>query len=104
MMRLKTWRRAGVILSIVWLLVGGYWGNSAGLHRGDFAVKQFAVCMENSGTPGNASGVCLDQFDKDYAEAIKDHWRNALIAGIVPIPVVWLLVYGLIGLVRRRRL
>jgi hypothetical protein len=93
----------GVVFSVVWLLVGGYWGNSMGLHKGDFAVTQFAACMENSRSPNNASGVCLDQFDKDYAEAIKDHWWEALIVGIVPIPVAWLLVYGLMGLVRRRR-
>ena len=102
-MGLSGWQRVGVVLSVVWLLVGGYWGNSMGLHKGDFAVTQFTVCMENSGSPDNASGVCLDQFDKDYAGAIKDHWREALIVGIVPIPVAWLLVYGLIGLARRRR-
>ena len=102
-MGLSGWRRVGVVLSIVWLLIGGYWGNSMGLHKGDFAVTQFTVCMENSGSPNNASGVCLHQFDKDYAGAIKDHWREALIVGIVPIPVAWLLVYGLIGLARRRR-
>jgi len=102
-MSLSGWRRVGVVLSVVWLLVGGYWGNSMGLHKGDFAVRQFTVCMENSGSPNNASGVCLDQFDKDYAAAIKDHWREALLVGIVPIPVAWLLVYGLMGLVRRRR-
>ena len=103
-MSLSGWWRVGVVLSVVWLLAGGYWGNSMGLHKGDFAVTQFAVCMENSRNPGNASGACLDQFDKDYAKAIKDHWREALIAGIVPIPVAWLLVYGLMGLIRRRRL
>jgi hypothetical protein len=102
-MGLSGWQRVGIALSVVWLLVGGYWGNSMGLHKGDFAVTQFTVCMENSGAPDNASGVCLVQFDKDYAGAIKDHWREALIVGIVPIPVAWLLVYGLIGLVRRRR-
>jgi hypothetical protein len=100
--RPKTWRRVGVVLSVVWLFVGGYWGNSTGLHKGDFAVKQFALCMENSGSPGNASGVCLDQFNKDYVEAIKDHWWDALIIGVVPIPVAWLLVYGLSGLMRRK--
>jgi|HubBroStandDraft_2_1064218.scaffolds.fasta_scaffold233463_2 hypothetical protein len=102
-MSLGGWQRVGVVFSVVWLLAGGYWGNSMGLHKGDFAVTQFAVCMENSRSPDNASGVCLDQFDKDYAEAIKDHWREALMVGIVPIPVAWLLVYGLIGLARRRR-
>ncbi len=103
-MGLSGWQRVGVVVSVVWLLAGGYWGNSMGLHKGDFAVTQFTVCMENSRSPDNASGVCLDQFDKDYAGAIKDHWREALIVGIVPIPVAWLLVYGLMGLVRRRRL
>ena len=103
-MGLSGWQRVGVVLSVVWLLAGGYWGNSRALHKGDFAVTQFAVCMENSRSPDNASGVCLDQFDRDYAEAIKDHWRDALMVGIVPIPLAWLLVYGWTGLVRRRRL
>jgi hypothetical protein len=102
-MRISGWKRVGVAVSVVWLLAGGYWGNSMGLHRGDFAVAQFAVCLENSENPGNASGVCLDQFDKNYAEAIKDHWRQALIVGIAPIPVAWLLIYGLVGLMRKRR-
>jgi hypothetical protein len=103
-MGLSGWKRVGVVLSVVWLLAGGYWGDSRGLHKGDFAVTQFTLCMENSRSPDNASGVCLDQFDKDYAGAIKDHWREALMVGIVPIPVVWLLVHGLMGLARRRRL
>lgn len=42
-MRLSGWQRVGVALSVVWLLLGGYWGNSAGLHRGDFAVTQFTA-------------------------------------------------------------
>lgn len=104
MMRPKTWRRGGVVLSLIWLLAGGYWGNSAGLHKGDFAVKQFRVCMENSATPGNASGGCLERFERNYAEATRGHWQQALMVGIVPIPVAWLLVYGLIGLARRQRL
>jgi hypothetical protein len=99
----RGWTRVGVVLSVVWLLAGGYWGNSRGLHKGDFAVTQFTLCMANSRSPDNASGACLDQFDRDYAQAIKDHWRDALIVGVVPIPVAWLLVYGLMGLVRRQR-
>jgi len=102
-MGLKGWKRVGVVLSVVWLLAGGYWANSRDLHKGDFAVRQFTLCMANSRSPDNASGTCLDQFDRDYAHAIRHHWRDALIVGIVPIPVAWLLVYGLMGLVRRRR-
>ncbi|HWF63339.1 MAG TPA: hypothetical protein VN685_01870 [Rhizomicrobium sp.] len=99
----KRWRRAGIGLSIVWLLAAGYWANSAGLHRGDFAMTQYRACIENSVNPGNASGGCLEQFTRDYTTAIKGHWRQALMVGIIPIPLAWLLVYGLTGLRRRRR-
>jgi hypothetical protein len=99
-MSLRGWRRVGVALSVVWLLAGGYWANSRALHKGDFAVTEFTACMANSSNPGNASGACLGQFDKDYAGAIKDHWRDALMVGIIPILAAWLLVYGL---ARRRR-
>ncbi|HEX4105586.1 MAG TPA: hypothetical protein VHX92_05090 [Rhizomicrobium sp.] len=102
MQRRSRWKRIGIVLSVVWFLAGGYWGNSMGLHKGDFAVTQFDLCLENSANPGNASGECLTQFEKGYSEAIKDHWWEGLIMGIVPIPVAWLLVYGLIGLARRR--
>jgi hypothetical protein len=97
------WRRVGVVLSVVWLLAGGYWGNSRGLHKGDFAVTEFTACMANSSNPGNASGACLNRFNTDYAEAIKDHWRDALLVGIVPILAAWLLAYGWMGLARQRR-
>jgi hypothetical protein len=102
MQRLNRWQRIGIGLSVVWFLAGGYWADNMALHKGDFAVPQFARCLENSENPGNASGVCLTQFQKDYSAAIKNHWRDAFIVGIVPIPVAWLLVYGAIGLTRRR--
>ena len=99
-MRSKGWRRVGVVLSLVWLLAGGYWANSRALHKGDFAVRDFAACLESSSNPGNASGPCLDHFDRDYTHAIRNHWRDALIVGIVPILFASLLVYGV---ARRRR-
>lgn len=97
----KKWRRAGIALSIIWLLSAGYWGLDSGLHRGDFAAAQFALCMENSSHPGDASGPCLARFDKDYPDAIKYRWWRALAAGIAPVGIAWLLAYGLNG--RRRR-
>jgi len=101
-MRQGKWRRTGIALSVIWLLAGGYAGNSMGLHKGDFAVRQFRACVENSSNPGNAGGECLDQFDKDYTTAIKDHWWYGLALGIIPIPLAWILAYGLTGMRRRR--
>ena len=97
----KAWRRTGIALSIVWLLAAGYTANSAGLHKGDFAVRDFRACIENSQSPGNANGACLDQFTRDYTNAIQGHWQQALTAGLLPIALAWLLVYGLAALRRR---
>lgn len=99
-MRQGKWRRAGIALSILWLLIGGYWGNSTGLHRGDFAVAAFRHCTVNSASPGNAGGPCLMQFEKDYAQAIRGHWRDAFAVGVLPILIAWLMAYGL---TRRKR-
>ena len=97
----KGWRRAGIALSIVWLLAGSFYGNTLGLHRGDFAMTQYRACLINSANPGNASGGCLEQFTRDYTTAIKGHLQQGLMVGIGPILVAWLLAYGLMA--RRRR-
>ena len=98
----KAWRRSGIALSIVWFLAAGYAVNSAGLHRGDFAMTQYRACLINSPNPGNASGGCLEQFTRNYTTAIRGHFRDGLLAGILPILAAWGLAYGLAGTRRRR--
>jgi hypothetical protein len=101
-MRQKRWRRAGITLSIVWLVAAGYWGLNSGLHKGDFAVRQFTLCMENSAHPGDARGQCLARFDKDYPEAIQYRWWRALVAGVMPMSIGWFLMVCRSGFWRRR--
>jgi len=101
-MRQKKWRRWGIALSTLWLLAAGYWGLNTGLHKGDFAATRFDLCVENSRHPENAGGKCLIRFEHDYPQAIQSRWWRALIAGVVPIPIAWFLVYGFARIGARR--
>lgn len=94
---LNGWQRLGVVASIAWALGGGYWGNDMGIHGGDYVVSAYSTCLETSG--GN-DVPCTRAFNRDFPEAVKYHWAEAAVTGLVPIPFGWLLAYGSIGLWR----
>lgn len=96
-MRLNGWQRIGVLTSIVWLLGGAYWGNEIGLRQGDWAVLQLRSCYEGANANLNA---CDKEFSGAWSAAISDHWMYASFLGVVPIPLGWLVIYGVIALVR----
>ncbi len=100
-LRLNGWQRIGVVVSVIWFVVGGFWGNSLGIHEGDWVVSSYSFCLKHLVGPGmETSQQCADTFYREYPEAIKYHWWYALIVGLVPIPIGWGLIYGSIGLVR----
>jgi hypothetical protein len=43
-MRLGGWQRIGIVAAIIWVFVGGFWGNSIGLHEGDWARNVLSTC------------------------------------------------------------
>ena len=96
-LRLNGWQRLGVVASIAWALVGGYIGNDAGIHQGDYVTDALTRCLETSNGDDSA---CTRNFYRDYPEAVKYHWADAAIVGLGPIPFGWLLIYGFIALVR----
>jgi hypothetical protein len=95
--RLNGWQRIGIILSVIWILVGGFWGNSIGIHEGDLEVTWLGICLKIH--PDDWAG-CHRDFNKDFAEAIQYHWYYAAFLAFAPIPVAWWIVYGLVGLGR----
>lgn len=95
--RLNGWQRIGIVLSIVWIFVGGFWGNNIGIHEGDWAVNLYRICLQ---THSGDWGACSKQFNTDYVEAVKYHWYYGAFLAFVPIPIAWLIVYGLIALTR----
>jgi hypothetical protein len=90
--RLNGWQRIGIVLSVVWAIVGGLWGMKQAVAP---AWRQFNACMS------------LPNVDVKVSEEIKNEdlaaiqpWSTAAIVGLVPIPIVWLIAYALVAIVR----
>jgi hypothetical protein len=95
---LNGWQRIGIVLSVVWAIGGGLWGNSVAIRDGSApAIMRYESCIS---VPNYDSDGCSQALDKDYAAGVAGHWYAAAAVGLVPIPIAWLLAYALIGLVR----
>jgi|SRR5258708_9983545 hypothetical protein len=95
-MSLNGWQRIGIVVSIVWLIGGGLWGNSVGLSQGDHVSQALAQCL----AAFTDWAPCSARFEKDWPEAVKYHWHYAAAFALIPIPLGWLVCWGLLNLVR----
>jgi hypothetical protein len=95
-LRFKGWQRIGIVASVLWFFGGGLWGNKIGLHEGDYVTRAYTLCIDEAS--GEQWKSCESTFRHDWPLAIQYHWWYAAIIGIVPIPIAWLVTYGLIGL------
>jgi hypothetical protein len=111
-MRLNGWQRTGIAISVAWFLVGGFLGNNAAINEATkltnlqehncIAVARAGLHL-NGGDPEPFELVytpCREQFEKNYLHNVKGHWWAALISGLAPIPLGWLVAWGLIALYR----
>jgi hypothetical protein len=112
--KLNGWQRIGVVLSIVWVLYGAYWGNEYGLRQGDWTDLVYESCMDSAQTKAadahysqpaqeqhaRDDAACEQSRERDWGTSIQYHFQYAAICAFVPIPLAWGIVYGLIALVR----
>jgi hypothetical protein len=97
-MRLNGWQRMGIVASVVWAIGGGLWGNDIAIRDGTALAKlKYSICLDQ---PNYNGAVCSQTFDKEYAKGVEGHWYAAALSAFVPIPIAWLIVYGLVALVR----
>jgi hypothetical protein len=97
-MHLNGWQRIGIVASVCWAIVGGLWVNSLVIDNlGASVSAELTSCLHN---PEMDWGSCNRKFKADWPAAVADHWYWAALYTLVPIPIVWLIVYGLVGLVR----
>jgi hypothetical protein len=97
------WVRVGIILSVIWFFVGGWWGNTIGIQQGDWATRKLSACYDAAIRPGAQGGDasrCNVEFYREYDEATKYHWYSALFVALVPIPLAWLVIWAIVGLWR----
>jgi hypothetical protein len=102
-MRLNGWVRIGIIASVAWVFVGGYLGNRLVVNQAaESMMTTLQLCNYHpeGAPPTRSPAVCGRQANAAWDEAVKDHWWAAAIVAFVPIPFAWLLVWGLVALVR----
>lgn len=107
-MRLNGWQRIGVIASVSWFVIGGLWINSLVIaDLGASATANYSACLSarsiqpDGSVPADTDwGPCSKKFAVDFPVAVADHWTYAVVYTAIPIPIVWLIVYGMVGLVR----
>ena len=102
-MRLNGWVRIGLIASVAWIFIGGYLGNASVIDQARDAVatkSRNCNLYPDGAAPRNSRAECDRQVTAAWDSAVKYHWEAAAVVALVPIPVAWLLVWGLVSLVR----
>jgi hypothetical protein len=111
-MRLSGWQRIGVVLSVAWIVAGGLWTRSVLIEsQGAFAVARHRSCLDRHSiqpdgrVPADTDwSQCNRQFDADWKRDVTDHWDGVngmnLAFTLAPLLLAWLLVYGIVGIVR----
>ncbi len=83
---LISWRLWGVAASIIWALVGG----NAGVHLAVApAISAYQACVQGQGAHGRE---CQINLHRDWAEQSGRRLSYAIMIGLVPIPVAWVIV------------
>jgi hypothetical protein len=97
-MHLNRWQRMIGIVASVCLFIGATtWIDvSVTDQLQKRAGSEYHDCQEKA--PEDQPS-CPAKFARDFRAATHFHWQAALYA-LIPIPVVWLIIYGLVALVR----
>jgi hypothetical protein len=100
--RLNGWHRIGVVASVVWALIGGWWGHSEHVENAwRMGSLTYNTCSQDEVRLQEPDlGECRQKAAATFEKAREGHWTSAAIAGLLPIPLGWLVAYGFIGLVR----
>ena len=94
--RLNRWQRIVLVLSIIWIVIGGSWGWR---HAYDQVDADFKTCVAAVKTAADLES-CRET--RNAAIAIPRGVHAAIVA-FGPLLIVWLAVYGPILLLRRTR-
>jgi len=127
--RLSGWHRIGITASILWLVVGAFWGYKVGDLEGNRTVVYWRFdCIghngvtewDRDGKPINGppqmyvqgfldpvtgerlwvSDWCIQQSNKLWPAVNRKTWTYTALYALVPIVLGWLTGYGIIALVR----
>jgi hypothetical protein len=88
-MRLNGFQRIGVVLSVVWAVGAFLYVRKQQMKFGfDYAKSHFDTCMSHS-----VVADCVAKMDKELSTAYQIGWEEVTVYALLPIPLVWLVIY-----------
>lgn len=98
MRKLNMWQRLGIVLSLLWIVVGGMWQrNYDTLFAAEAMEAQYQPCSEKaSNLPTGADAAndrCMSEALKTYNVFLEGSWMNAAFFAFGPVILGWLLAY-----------
>jgi hypothetical protein len=94
-------KRIGIILSVLWVVIGGFWTRSMLFDSlGKSAKLQFETCLENEDRNGKSKD-CSAEFDANWQRDVTNviNMNNAFDT-FVPLLLAWVLFYIIARLTR----
>jgi hypothetical protein len=61
------------------------------------ANLHFGECLDK---PNYDYKICSETFYKEFEKGVAGHWYVAALFAFVPIPIAWLIAFGLVAVVR----
>jgi hypothetical protein len=110
--RLNGWQRIGIVLSILWALGAGLYTYKAHEARADkMSGRDYDACINAKETLSklpetkgiNFVGDCVAEAAQSYQFWSQWKWSGTAIVALIPIPIIWLLVYIVVWATRWRR-
>ena len=98
-MRLNSWQRLGIVLSVVWAVGGGWYARSVHIETAQKVMDlNYQACAELKSQKNDFNfGPCMENATKSYQIQMQGSLGDEALLGLAPIPFAWLLVYALIG-------
>lgn len=96
--RLNGWQRIGVVVSVVWLVLGWFIVANYLTHQADWVSAGYKACEEIR--PQVEWPVCEADFHRNWTAAMRGFFWFTLIGDTLPILVGWSLCYALIAIVK----
>jgi hypothetical protein len=87
------WQRVGIVASVLWAIMGVFLAEQI-LHS--LTYGRLDTCTHTI----TDLSTCVQNFNKDLANAEFWRWGMYALVALGPIPIAWLVVYGLIVIVR----
>lgn len=92
-MRLNGWHRIGIVASVVWMVVGAIWAQHL-IFDHIYEMRRACVAAVTD------YKFCDKTYEGEMTSAREMQPVFTAVVALAPTPIVWLVAYGLIGLVR----